>query len=181
MQGFKKPKRRHPVRALVFLAQPTVILVVILFVLVYWRVPTRVQVELVVDQKTFTVDMADTTAILRAINNQTIFIKEGTISYPGYPEIKTITFTFPGRIELEGLEDFQLEEIARNVEYREIRLRLDGIAKYIRTGSPESFQDRRLTRFDTLKNSLWVVILGIVAWLIATIIGWYRLYDELKG
>lgn len=177
----KRLKGKHPVRALVFLSHPTVILIVILFVLVSWRIPTQVQIELVVAQETFAVDTTAITALLRAVNKQTIIVKEGKISYPDYPEINVVTFTFPERIVIEVLEEFRVEEIGQGSEHKEIRIRLHGVAKHISTGSTEFLQDRRLTQFDTLKKSRWMVWLGILGWITATIIGWYRLYKEVEG
>jgi hypothetical protein len=181
MQNVKRTKGKHPVRALVFLTHPTVILIAFLLVLVFWRVPTRVQIELVVDQETFAIDTTDPTAILRSINNQTIVVKEGKISYPEYPEINAVTFTFPERITVEILEEFRIEGIVQNPEHKEIRFRLNGVAKRISTGSAESLQDCRLTQFDALKKFQWIVWIGILGWIAATIIGWYRLYKELEG
>lgn len=179
MQNVKRTKGKHPVRALVFLTNPTVILIIILFVLVYWRIPTRVQIELVVDQETFAVDPTDPTAILRSINEQTMVVKEGKINYPEYPEISAVAFTFPERITVEVLEEFRIEGIAQNPDHKEIRFRLNGVAKRISTGSTESLQDRRLTQFDALKKSQWIVWTGILGWISATIIGWYRLYKTI--
>jgi hypothetical protein len=176
-----KGKRRHPGRALLLLTQPTVILIVVILVLLHWRIPTQVQIELVVDQKTFTASTTDMAAVLRAINNQTILVREGKISYAKYPEIKAIPFTFPDRLEVEELEDFRIKEIAANTQHHTIRLYLEGIAKNIRIVSPAFLRDCRLTQFDTLKGSRWILVLGIMGWLAATIIGWYRLYGELKG
>jgi hypothetical protein len=174
-------KGKHPVRALLLLTQPTVILIAVILILVHWRIPTQVQLELIVDQETFTAGTTEAAAVLRAINNQTILVREGTISYADDPDIKAIPFTFPDRLEVEALNDFRIEEIAANTQHHTIRLSLEGIAKRIRIVSPAFLRDCRLTQFDTLKNSRWVVILGIMGWLAATIIGWYRLYGELKG
>jgi hypothetical protein len=181
MQDVPRSKGKHPIRAFLFLSQPTILVVGIIFVLVFWHVPTRVRIELVVTQETFAVGMTDTTKILHAIHDRTVFVKKGKISYPEYSEIKAITFTFPDRIEVEELEKFQIEEITIDPERKEIRLCLDGVARHISTGSAEFWQDHRLTQFDRLKNSHWVVLLGAIGWLAATIAGWYRLYKELKG
>jgi hypothetical protein len=181
MQNVKRTKGKHPVRALVFLSHPTVILIAILVILAYWRVPTRVQIDLVVDQETFIVDTADTEAILHSINNQAMLVKEGTISYPENPEINTIGFTFPERIVVEALDEFRIEKMTRVPEHKEIRFGLEGVAKRISTGSSEALHDHRLTQFHTLKKSQRLVWIGILGWITATILGWYRLYEEMKG
>lgn len=181
VQNVKRSKAKHPLRTLVFLTHPTAILIVILFVLAYWRVPTWVQIELVVDQEAFAVETTDTKAILHSLNKQTIVVKEGKISYPEYPEINAVVFTFPERIVVEVLEKFRIEKFVRDSEHKEIRIRLNGVAKRISTGLPGSLQDHRLSHFDALKKSRWVVWLGILGWLTATIIGWYRVYKELEG
>lgn len=181
MQNVKRTKGKHPVRALVFLTHPTVILIVILVILAYWRVPTRVQIDLVVDQETFMVDTTDTTAILRAINNQAMLVKEGKTSYPENPEINAVGFTFPERIVVEALDEFQIENMTRVPDHKEIRIRLKGVAKRISTGSSKALQDHRLTQLHMLKKSQWLVWIGILGWITATILGWYRLYEEMKG
>lgn len=181
MQNVKRTKGKHPVRALVFLTHPTVILIVILVILVYWRIPTRVQIDLVVDQETFMVDTTDTTAILRSINNQAILVREGKINYPENPEINPVGFTFPERIVVEALDEFRIEKMTRVPAHKEIRFGLKGVAKRISTGSSEALQDHRLTQFHMLKKSQWLVWIGILGWITATILGWYRLYEEMKG
>ena len=75
----------------------------------------------------------------------------------------------------------RIEEMTRIPEHKEIRFRLKGVAKRISTGSSEALQDHRLTQFHTLKKSQWLVWIGILGWITATILGWYRLYEEMKG
>jgi hypothetical protein len=179
MQTAKRSKGKHPVRTLVFLTNPTVMLIAIIFFLLSWRIPTHVQLDLVVEQTFQAIPVEEVMASLQPGNNQIVSIQEGTISYPEYPDISPVTFVFPTQIEFEAKGEFEIEEIRLESEGKR-HLRFDGIVTHLSTGTPDAFQDRRLTQFDRVRSSRRAVWIGIGAWLIATAIGWYRVYQELK-
>jgi hypothetical protein len=178
MQTVKRSKGKHPVRALVFLTNPTVLLLAVIFFLFSWRIPTHVQIEFVVEQTTVLAEEA--VASFQPGNGQTIVIPEGKISYPDYPDIPSVTFLSPEQIEFEAKGDFTIDEVLQKAEGKRV-LRFHGIVTHLRSGTSDAFQDRRLTQFDRVRSTRWAMWIGVGVWLIATGIGWYRLYQELKG
>jgi hypothetical protein len=113
---------------------------------------------------------------------ETALVKDGEITYPDYPDVKKVSFKPPDFLSLARLQKFRIEEIALDPEQQGMRLRLQGIARHVKTG-PQAFpKDHRLTRFDTLwQNPRLMVLFGIVVWVFPTTVGGYRLYKELKG
>ncbi|NIR47461.1 hypothetical protein GWO43_03175 [candidate division KSB1 bacterium] len=114
-------------------------------------------------------------------NPVTALVKGGEIAYPDYPKIETVAFQAPDFIGLDQLEKFRIEEIALNREPKGIRLRLNGTAGHIRTGSRAFPKDHRLTLFDRLwQNPQLMILFSIVVWVFLTTVGAYRLYKEVK-
>jgi hypothetical protein len=113
---------------------------------------------------------------------ETTLVKDGKISYPGYPKVEEVSFKATDFIGLGRLEKFHIEAMALDPEYRGIRLRLHGIAGHIRTGSRRFSNDHRLTR----RNTLWQdrrleVLLSITVSVFSATLGGYRLYKEIRG
>lgn len=180
MRAVKRSKGKHPVRALVFLTNPTVILIAIIAFLLCWRIPTHVQIELVVEHTSQAVPAEEVISMLQSENNRTVSVKAGKISYPEYPDLAPVTFVSPEQIVFEIKGTFALEDIQPASEHGR-QLYVEGIVTYLSTGTPGAFQDRRLTQFDRVRSSRRAVWIGIGVWLAATVIGWYRVYQELNG
>lgn len=114
-------------------------------------------------------------------DRETTLIKDGKISYPDYPDMKKVSFKASDFISLDQLEQFQVQEMSLSQEDKGLRLRLSGIAGYIKTGSQEFPQDHRITLFDALWHEPNLAVLfSIVVWVCATTVGAYKLYKEIK-
>lgn len=115
-------------------------------------------------------------------DRETTLIKGGEISYPEYPNMKKVSFKASDFIGLDRLGQFQVEEMILSQEDKGLRLRLSGIAGYIKTGSPEFAKDHRIALLDVLwhKSNL-AVLFSIAVWAGATTVGVYRLYKEIRG
>ena len=110
-------------------------------------------------------------------NPVTALVKDGEITYPGYPGIDKVVVKASDFIGLDRLEKFRIEQIALDPERKVIRIGLHGIAGHIRTGSPGYPEDHRLSGFDALwKNPGLMLLIGIMVWLLPTLAGGYRLY-----
>jgi hypothetical protein len=66
--------KKKPLFALLYLAVPTALVVMVVLVLMNWRVPTRVQVELAVNRAVFIVSGTDSTPIVDSISFQSITV-----------------------------------------------------------------------------------------------------------
>ena len=64
--------QKKPVYALLFLTMPTLMVVVAVLVLMSWRIPTHVQVDLTVDRAAFSIGGPDWSPILHSVNFQSI-------------------------------------------------------------------------------------------------------------
>jgi hypothetical protein len=107
--------------------------------------------------------------------------KESKITYPKYPKIGKIMIKTPDLIELGQLNRFNIKEIALDPEHKGIRLRLDGIARQLRTGSREFPEDHRLTFFNALwQNPGLMILFSIIVWVLLTTVGGYRFFKEVE-
>ncbi len=112
---------------------------------------------------------------------ETTLVKAGEITYPDYPKIDKVLFKAPDFIGLDRLEKFSIDEIAVDPEHKGIQFRLNGIAGHVMTGSRAFPKDHRLTLFDTfLQNTVLMVLISIVVWVLPTTVGGYNLYKEVK-
>jgi hypothetical protein len=66
--------KKKPVFALLYLAVPTAVVVMAVLVLMYWRVPTRVQLDLTVNRAVFIVDGIDSTPIVDSVGFQSLTV-----------------------------------------------------------------------------------------------------------
>jgi hypothetical protein len=113
---------------------------------------------------------------------ETSLAKDGEIGFPDYPNVPKVPFRAADSLSLDRLGKFHIEEIGLDPERQALRLRLNGVAGRIRTGSQAFPKDLRLTRFDTLwHDSRLIVLFSVVAWVLPTTMGGYRLYREVKG
>ncbi len=62
--------------ALLLLTLPTLVVVVAMFVLMNWRLPTRIRAELTADRAVFTLGGTDSTPILNSVGFQSITIEK---------------------------------------------------------------------------------------------------------
>jgi hypothetical protein len=109
-------------------------------------------------------------------------VKDGKLSYPDYPKAEEVSFKATDFIGLKRLERFRIEAMDLDPEHQGIRLRLRGIARYVRTGSGDFSNDHRLTRWNTLwQDRRLEVLFGITVAVFSATLGGYRLYKEIKG
>jgi hypothetical protein len=87
-------------------------------------------------------------------NPITTLVKEGYITYSEYPEMEKVSFQALDFVGLDPLSNFSIKEITLDPEHKGIQLRLNGLAGYVRTGSPEFPKDHRLTRLNALWHKL---------------------------
>ena len=177
MQQSKSTKGHHPARALLFVTNPTMVLLAVLFTLFMWRIPSRVQIDLVLEYQAEAGDLPETDVLIQRIQEQALTIKEGHIRYPEFPDIAPVKFVFPERLELQG-QTLQVESM-QPLAPHEWFVQLGGIVTHLTTGTPEVPHDRRLTQFDMVRASPRLLWTGIALWLIATILGWFRAYQAL--
>ena len=88
-----------PVYTLLYLTVPTVVVVVAVLVLMNWRMPTRVQVDLTVNRAVFIVGGADSTPILDSVSFQSITVGR----------LARITFS-PEKLEVADPAQYNLME-----------------------------------------------------------------------
>jgi len=168
-------KNRHPVRALLFLTNPTMILLAVLLLLFSWRIPTRARIDVIVEAS----GRIEEEHVIRNIQNQLITIREGRISYPDFPDLGEIQFTSPERLEIEA-EDVHIDILDSPPSPGKQNIRLEGVFTRLLIRASETVSDRRLTQFDKVKASPELIWTGIGLWLVTTIIGWLRVYQELN-
>lgn len=112
---------------------------------------------------------------------ETTLVRDGKITYPDYPKVEKVAFKASDFIRLDHLERFRIEEIALDPERKGIRLRLNGIAGHVKTGSQEFPEDHRLSLFDTLwQNPRLIILFSIIVWVFPSTVGAYKFYRELK-
>lgn len=173
-------KTAHPGRALLFITNPTMILLATIILLLSWKIPTEVHLDLVLEYRKEDAFIHDAASIIAAIQRKTVLVKEGHLSYPDHPEITSIYFVLPGQLEISsGETGLQIQEEIRLSE-RHVRIRLEGQVNSLKIETSEQLVDRRLTQLDNVKTSPKLMWTGIGLWLVATIIGWIRVYQELK-
>src|SRR5262245_32320660 len=69
-------KHRQLAYALLRFTLPTVVVVVAVLLLLHWRMPTRVRVDLTVDRAVFTVEGADATPVLNAVGFRSLTVEK---------------------------------------------------------------------------------------------------------
>jgi hypothetical protein len=113
---------------------------------------------------------------------ETTLVKEGVITYPDYPKIEKVSIHPRDFVNLNGLKQFRIEEIALDQERPGMRLLLNGVARSVKTGSGAFPIDRRLTRFDALWHAPRLMALfSLVTWVFPTTVAGYRLLKEMRG
>jgi hypothetical protein len=106
----------------------------------------------------------------------------GTITFPEYPQLGSVSIRESDAVGLEQLEKFTISQVALNIGNRGIKLVGDGIAKQISTKTGQTPINYRLTAFDALKhNQPLMALFALVAWALPTTVGAYRLYKEFKS
>jgi hypothetical protein len=106
---------------------------------------------------------------------------QGTITFPDYPHLGSVTVSKDDAIGLERLDRFTIKEIGLASDSTGLHLVGDGMAKQIRTKSGQIPIQRRLTAFDALwHNARLAVFFTIIAAAFTTSLGAYRLWKEFK-
>jgi hypothetical protein len=180
MRTGRRSKARSPGRTLLFITNPTIMLLATIFLLHSWKIPTNVHLDLVLEHDKDAAFIDDAASLAQTIQNRTVTVKEGRITYPGHSEIAPIHVVFPEQLEVFFEETgVQIDEAFQLSENR-ARIRLEGVANTLKTGTAEKLIDRRLTQFDNVRNSPKLVWTGVGLWLMATLLGWVRVYQELN-
>lgn len=176
-----RKRNRHPVRALLLLTQPSVAILAVMLILIQWRVPTAVLIQLTMDMAHTEIDNTEMISHLPSGKIPLSLVKEGEIRYVDFPGKSPVILTSVKQVELQPVGQFQIIEMKRDAEQQDLRFQLVGVAKQIRTTSKHGvLRDHRVTQFDVLRQSrfgLWGIILG---WLFFSGVGWFKLYQELK-
>jgi hypothetical protein len=85
-------------------------------------------------------------------------------------------------LTLQDLNEFYLREVALTEPATSLRIKADGIAGQIMSGSNGALQDRRLTRFDLLwNNQRLVALFTALSWLVATSLALRKYLKESSG
>ncbi len=169
---------KHPVRSLLFLTNPTMILLGALLLLFSWRVPTNVRIEALAASSEDLRSQPAADLILK-LQNQSLMLLEGQVSYRDFPDRIAVNFTAPARFEFSG-ESVQMINIER-LSSQKWQIRLDGVVSSASIVSSDKARDLRLTQFDRLKNSPALLWTGGGLWLLATILGWIRVFQALNA
>lgn len=175
-----KKRKTHPVRALLLLTQPTVLVLVAVVVSVQWRIPTLIRANILLESTEIASLETRLIPLLESGQIHTFIVKQGEIRYPDFPDRDIVVLPSPVKIELKPLTRFRVENVVKNPERQEIQCQFSGIAEHFRTESHDGLQDLRLTQFDKLIHSRKTMFLGIALWVVFTVIGWVKLYQELK-
>jgi hypothetical protein len=113
---------------------------------------------------------------------ETTLVRDGKVSYPGYPKVEEVSFKTTDFIGLARLEKSHIEAIDLDPEHQGIRLRLHGVAGYVRTASRDFSEDHRLTRWNALwRDRRLEVLLSITVAAFSVALAGYRLYKEIRG
>ncbi len=181
MQRSLSPTRKNrPIRALLLLTQPTVLVFIVLLVLMQWRVPTRIQAEFFITHFEESKNTAESLALLEIGNLSRFRVQKGDINFPEFPEREKVTLLAQQQVELQAVDTFLVEELAVDKEQSSMfHIRVSGVAKQIRSSFDGKMQDQRVTKFDVLKHSTVAMLAGIVLWGVLTVIGWLKVYQAL--
>jgi hypothetical protein len=171
--------KSHPVRALLLLTQPTVVVLALVLVLMQWRIPTLIQATLTVVLP----PPGDAEAMIASLETGEFSpsdVKNLEIHYPDFPKIRAVILTNMTSIELKVIGALDIEELSRNPEQQERELQMIGTVEYFRIATNSRRHDLRMTRFDVLRHSQRAMGGIGVIWILFTLIGWLKLYQELK-
>ena len=111
---------------------------------------------------------------------------DGEIRYPEYPSIEPRKIDKTDFVRVGNNAPFRVLGMKlRRIERRSgVFLKVVGRAATLRTGIANAnlSTDRRLTRFETLRNDPTLVALfGLVVWIFGTTLGAWKLWKELRG
>ncbi len=178
-----KPRKsnRHPVRALLLLTQPTVMVLAAILFIAHWRIPTMIRLNIIVNLPKSITEASEHIPFSTPDAVFSFTIQRGDISYPDLPDKQRIALTTPARLTLKPFDTFQVEEISRDLDKQEIGFQIAGVAERVQMTVNGVVQDYRLTQFDQFKHSQTAFFGGIAVWIFFTAIGWYKVYQELKA
>lgn len=172
-----KTSRRVSIQSVMFFTQPSLLLCVALVVCMYWRIPTRLDMMIVVNAPLSTFDRA---ALPNSLNDGTFplaRISRMTVVFPDFPKQPPV--------EMSNIQAMRLmSEQPMFVEIHEVgglsNVRLQGIVSEFRIHAGGIWRDLRRTQFDRLmasRSGIWLILGG---WLLLTGIGWFKIYQALK-
>ena len=106
---------------------------------------------------------------------------QGTITFPDYPHLGSVSVSKDDAIGLVQLNRFTIKEISLAANGSGMHLVGIGMAKQIRTKTGQIPIAYRLTKFDDLwRNERLAVLFTIVVAVFTTSLGAYRLLKEFK-
>jgi hypothetical protein len=158
-----------------------VAILALMLILLQWRVPTAVVIQLTLDMAQTAIDKAEMMSHLASGKIPLSIVKDGEIHYADFPGKSPVALTSMKQIEFQPVGQFQVITMQGETEEQALRLQLLGVAEQIQTISKYGIRrDHRMTQFDMLRQSrfgLWCILLG---WLFFSGVGWFKLYQELK-
>lgn len=107
---------------------------------------------------------------------------QGSISFPDFPHLGTVSVNKDDAIGLEQLDRFMIKEISLVSQSGGLHLIGSGMVKQVRTKAGQIPIQHSLTALDALwHNARLAVIVTILATVLTTTLGAYRLWKELHG
>lgn len=172
-----KTSRRVSIRSVMFFTQPSLLICVALVVFMYWRIPTRIELMIMVNAPSSAFDRA---ALPNSLNDGTFplaRINRMTVVFPDFPKQRPFEMANIREVYLIPLEPPRIEiQEADGLS----NIRLQGIVSEFRARSGQVWHDLRRTQFDRLMASragIWLILGG---WLLLTSVGWIKIYQALK-
>ena len=107
---------------------------------------------------------------------------QGTITFPDYPHLDSVSISKDDAIGLESVDKFTIKQLTLVPGGDGMNVVGEGLAKQIRTKTGQiPIQSRRLTAFDALwHHARLAVFFTIIAAVFTTSLGAYRLWKEFK-
>ncbi len=172
-----KISRRVSMQNILFFTQPSLLICVMLVVFMHWRIPTRIDMTLVVNAPSSAFDRA---ALPKSLNDGTfplVRINRITVVFPDFPKQTPL--------EMSNIRAMHLVyDEALRVEIQEVggvsNVRLQGVVGELRIDAGGIWHDARRTQFDRLmasRSGIWWILGG---WLLLTGVGWIKMYQALK-
>lgn len=179
MQNRRTPAGHHPVQSFLFLTNPTMLLIGVLILSFSWHIDTPVIIEVEVRPAGPTSSLPDQ-ALAQAIRDQSLPVLAGRISYPAFPNRPAVHFAAPEQLELDG-ETVRVAGHEPQTDGKRL-IRLEGEATVLALVSESGRRrDLRLTQFDRIAASPTMLWAGIGLWLLATILGWIRVFQAAQS
>jgi hypothetical protein len=106
---------------------------------------------------------------------------KGTITFPDYPHLGSVSISEHDAIGLKRLERFTIQQVTLTPGANGMNLVGNGMIGQIRTKTGQIPIEYHLTTFDALKqNPQLLALFAIAVWVFPTTLGAYRLWTEFK-